>query len=825
MKKLFNKSNTVSIANCLNCKLDKTCETPKMPYSGQGKKGILIVGEAPGKTEDEEGKQFIGAAGKTLRSKLKNVGIDVDRDCWITNAIICRPPKNRTPSLKEINYCLPNLQKTVEQLKPKKIFIFGKVPLQAVFQDRVSIDKMERWIGEAIPDQKWETWIFPMYHPQYLNYNKDDEALWNEFDRVLLSAVEHNEVFKKWVFSLDLIRDVDRAEEVLRQLQKQKIVAFDYETTGLKPYAQGHEIVCVSFAWSKDKAASFPIYDRPSFKRELRKLLTGPVKKVAHNIKFEELWTRKIFGYSVNNWELDTQLAAHSIDNRTGKTSLKFQGFVNFGIGGYEKDIKKYIEAAKEDGINGFNNMKKAPLSKTLKYCAIDSLLSFRLWEKQKDLLTKHTKKGYDLFHDGNLSFVDTEDNGICLDFNYIEKQNIHLQRRIDKEYEKIKEDKAVQSFEKKESSSLDINSHQQLAKLLYGEMQLTPPKQTKKGNPSTDAESLEQLQVPFVKHLLKYRKLLKLKNTYLHSFTVNAGEDKKLHPNFNLNIPKTYRSSSDSPNFQNVPNRDKEAQKIIRTAVIPSPGNKLIKADYSGIEVKISACYHKDPAMIQYIEDPNTDMHRDQAREIFVTDDIDKDLRYVAKNMFVFPQFYGSYFLLNAKDIWSVQGLGVREALKAAGIKSLKSLESHMKKVEDRFWNERFHVYRDWKKQTYKKYLKTGYINIKTGFVCRGIMSRNEVLNYPIQGAAFHCLLWSKIQINKWLKENKMKSKIIGQIHDEIDIDLFPEEQNLVLPKLKQIMCEEIRKFWSWIIVPLEIEIEISQVDGNWYDMEEIEI
>lgn len=805
---------------CEQCGLFQTCLSPYMEPTGEGRKKILIIAEAPGKKEDEAGTQLIGDAGKLLRQKLAALDIDLDKDCWKTNAIVCRPPKNRTPTAKEIKCCHPRLIQTIKRLQPEKIFLLGKTPISSFFHESEAYP-MESWVGKCIPNHEFNCFVFPLYHPQFLHYNRDDVVLWKQFDSQLKQAVEWEQTFdpSESDFEIELLTEEIDAIFFLNEIKNKKIIAFDYEATGLKPYHLDHKILCMGIAYGKNKAVAFPIFESVLFKNTLKEVLTGPSKKIAHNIKYEELWTRKILGYRVENWYWDTMLASHILDNSKKSSGLKFEAHVNFGFMNYDNEIKSYI-SAKEPGISSFNRMVEVPLRTLLHYCAMDALFSLKLYAKQRRKFDKHLQKGFDLFMEGSLALVDVEDNGMFINHSYFNKQDKHLQRRMDKELELILSDKDVKAFEELEKKEFNINSNPQLSKFLYSYLKLESPKETKKGNPSTDAEALEHLDVPFVQSLLKYRKLDKIKNTYISSFLNNMGDDGKIHPNFSLTRVKTYRSSSSDPNFQNIPKRDKEAQKIIRTGLLPSPGRQLAEVDYSGIEVRISSCYHQDPAMLEYIYQPDTDMHRDQAIEIFQTRDITKEQRYLAKNGFVFPQFYGSYYELCAQDIWSNMSAEMKKELPQ---KNLEQFKKHLKKVEDKFWNERFTVYRDWKKKVWEQYLKRGYVETVTGFRPTGRYKKNEVLNYPIQGAAFHCLLKSLISLNRWLKDNKMETNIIGQIHDSIVLDLVPSEKETILPMLRKIMCEDIREDWKWIIVPLDIEIEVSEVDGNWYNLQEV--
>lgn len=259
-----------------------------------------------------------------------------------------------------------------------------------------------------------------------------------------------------------------------------------------------------------------------------------------------------------------------------------------------------------------------------------------------------------------------------------------------------------------------------------------------------------------------------------------------------------------------------------------------LVEIDFSGVEVRIAACYNQDPVLIKDIIDPTRDMHRDMAMECYKLglDEVDKKTRYNGKNKFVFPQFYGDYYVSCARSLWDAihiqdlktkQGVPLKKHLRKKGIASYPKFESHIKSVEDYFWGERFRVYDKWKERHWEEYQRNGYVDLKTGFRCGGFMTRNQAINYPVQGAAFHCLLWCLIQLHSWMKKINSKSKIIGQIHDSIVIMMHPDELNKILKKAYRIMEKEIRAHWPWIIVPLEVETEATPINGSWYLKKEI--
>lgn len=447
------------------------------------------------------------------------------------------------------------------------------------------------------------------------------------------------------------------------------------------------------------------------------------------------------------------------------------------------------------------------------------------------------TKEAYQLFHDGILALCRAEQQGIRVDLEYIEGKKEHLARKINHLEEQFKQTTLFKHWQHTVKGNININSNAQLAHFLYGVKKIKPEKLTVSGQGSTDDEALQAMDIPELAGLLEMRKLKKVRDTYLDAFfreQVNG----VIHPFFNLHLVRTFRSSSDSPNFQNIPKRDEEAMQIVRKALYPRVDHQLMEIDFSGLEVRIAACYHKDPTMLKYINDPSTDMHRDMAVQIFKLDQFDKAihgiLRQAAKNGFVFPEFYGDYYgncAVNMACRWGQlpqghwkPGQGIlldnehlSDHLIMKGINSLDSFTNHIKKIEADFWDKRFDEYATWKKRWWNVYQKYGYIDTLTGFRCYGQMSRNDCINYPVQGSAFHCNLWSFIQLDKTLKSQGLDSRIIGQIHDSIIIDVNPKELPVIKELSRQITCQDLPKAWKWIIVPLDVEMEVSPVNASW--------
>lgn len=357
-----------------------------MPVSGKGRKGILVIGEAPGREEDEQNKPFVGEAGRLLSSTSIKLGIDLRRDCWIYNSLICRPPKNRTPSVKEIGYCRPNVLRTIKELQPTAIILLGKTPVRSVIGHlwKENVDKLERWVGWQIPAQRYNAWVCPTFHPAALLYAKQDKpnypVMEMMFQNHLQAAFEKEsrpfEEVPDYARQVEIILDPEQAAKIIRQMQEKGWpVAFDYETDRLKPDRRERQIVTCSISWKGRRTIAYPWMGEAI--AATREMILSPVPKIASNMKFEDRWTYRVFGVRVRNWYWDTMLGAHTIDNRKKITSIKFQAFVLLGQEDYDSHIHAFLKA--KGGSNSQNRIREVPLKDLLLYNGMDSLLEYKV--------------------------------------------------------------------------------------------------------------------------------------------------------------------------------------------------------------------------------------------------------------------------------------------------------------------------------------------------------------------------------------------------------------------------------------------------------------
>jgi len=458
------------------------------------------------------------------------------------------------------------------------------------------------------------------------------------------------------------------------------------------------------------------------------------------------------------------------------------------------------------------------------------------------------TNEAYKLIHDGCIALAEVEANGIRIDTDYLHRAIDETTKEIRTSEKNLLQHDIGKRWKKKYGSRFKWDAGDQLGDILFNEMGYKPTSYTEKTHkPKTDEESLKSTGLEFVNDYITMKKLRKAKSTYLIGNlreTVNGF----MHPFFDLHTPVSYRGSSSSPNFTNQPVRDPVIRKLVRQAFIAREGGSIIEVDFKGAEISGATCYHHDPNMIKYLENSKLDMHRDLAAQIYMIKkrEVYKDIRDCGKGMFIFPQFYGDYYLHCAESLWEAidifelhtpDGVGLKEHLKSKGVKKLGkcdpkqdpkkgTFERHLKEVENDFWNNRFEVYQQWKWDWWNLYQDQGYLDTLTGFRLGGsLMNRKQAVNYPIQGTAFHWLLWSLIRIQKLLHKYKMKSLIIGQIHDSLVGDVPKRETKDYLKIVKQVITEDIFKHWKWICVPLNVEAEMTPVNGNWYQKEEVAI
>ena len=830
--------NSVKIHTCTRCGLFSTCNTPKIPASGGGKRRILVIGPGVTTVEDNSGNERHGSTYSYLKSHFAECGIDLDEDCWYTHAVRCFTREEYTMTTQSA--CHRMLMKEIDELDPIVIVPVAPEAWEILLYERMTgratVASYQDWCGEIIPDQVLNRYITPIYTPTFVQ--KFDEKRVNPYHlhwhaqmeaiKGILSKPDKIEV------SVTLCDTESKAITALEDADENwKVFAFDYETTGIKPYREGHKIAYVSISNGK-KAYAFPHYGSKSYLKALKMLLKNDAVKIAQNANFERSWTSNILGYEVNNLVEDTMLMQHCRNNRK-PTGLKFMVYAKYGFLGYDSDADEYIRASTEDtrefGTNAFNRVFDAPVKKMLEYNAMDSLFTYWLYEDLPRDMTEEMMKGYRFFMEASIAFANMHEEGVHVDMDRLENTSVEIEKAIRPYIDKVMEDPLIVK-DWTQGHKFNPRSDYDIRYLLFSILKLKPIEFTEQGQPSVDAEALEEYRgkVSIIEPIYEIKRLSKLHGTYIRQIRAEQNEG-EINCFFNLNGVVTFRSSSSNINFQNQPKRDKVSRDIIRSLYCPRRGHFFQEIDLKGAEVSIAAAVTQDKNLMSYVSDPSKDMHRDLAKSIFMVDDVSKNLRGVAtKGPFTFAEFYGSYYEQVALGMWKeinipnakeFYGFDVIEHLAKCGIRNYDAWVRHIKEQERVLWEDFFPGYQRWRDNTYDEFLRYGYIDYPTGFRYQGPASRNECLNAPVQGPAFHLNLWALTNIDRELREKGFNTRPVLQIHDSQIYDMDPAEEGLVNKICHKWLIEKPREHWSWINVPIMAEIEKGGIDQPWNSLQ----
>lgn len=388
---------------CRKCGLHRSAIShPQIKPYGAFKKRIMIVGEAPGEEEDRAGRPWQGPAGRLLQAELKRFGIDLFQDCISYSSVNCRPTTirkgravNRDPSNKELLQCRNLVLRAVYSLKPSLLILLGGLAVQSVIGARWSKDLggVNRWRGFTIPDRELKTWICPSFSPSTIEEIDDSRrvpylTVFRQDLQRMLAKLE--EPLPQWEDEKKQVVIVEDTGDLVRLLRDARLVAWDLETTGLKPYDTSvHKILAAAFCPSEDVSYVTPYPDMRALKRIL---YDDRIKKIAQHDKFDSMWAWVYGGYEPRGRVWDTMLASHVEDNRPGITGLKFQAYVRFGLVGYDDLMEPYLQGSNRKDTNSTNGLEEAMRRPDLRkeallYCGVDALLTRRIALQQMEAL------------------------------------------------------------------------------------------------------------------------------------------------------------------------------------------------------------------------------------------------------------------------------------------------------------------------------------------------------------------------------------------------------------------------------------------------------
>ena len=386
----------------------------------------------------------------------------------------------------------------------------------------------------------------------------------------------------------------------------------------------------------------------------------------------------------------------------------------------------------------------------------------------------------------------DMEFTGVC-----VKKETLVEMGELFEDEIKSIEDSVEELIGKK----ININSSKQLAEVLFEDLELPVIKKNKTG-PSTDQEVLEALsgRHEIIDYILRYRTIAKLKTTYIDGMVDLIKEDGKIHTTFQQTIAQTGRISSTNPNLQNIPIRTEEGR-LIRKAFVPSEGNVLLDADYSQIELRVLADLANDEVMLDAFKH-GADIHRKTASEVFKVD-FDKVTSLQRSNAkavnFGIVYGIGDYSL--SKDL-HITRKEAKEYIENY-LDTYKGIKQYMEDIVA-IGKEKGYVETIMNRRRYIPELKSKNYNVRS-------FGERVALNTPIQGSAADIIKVAMVKFYNRLNEEKLKAKLILQVHDELIVDCPKDEREKVLEIMKDVMTHAVD-------LKVDMKIDVNSAD-NWYD------
>lgn len=767
--------------------MDKECETPtNIPGVGPKSAKIMIIGDTLGGISGEHG--------ALLKRTLHVWGIDPE-ECFITNAVRCFTPNNETPTSAQILSCFSKLEQEILEVQPKIILLTGAVPLESILGTN-AITKYRGWL---IPYQKYQTIILPTIHPSFVLRDKlanmpcfvgDIKKLrrFKPFEEYDLNDYRNNHEV------LSTVKEIE--DKILSRVRNGERYAFDIETVGgnkdnpkngVKPYYNNSRILICGVAFSGQYSYSFPINEQtlPC----LKELYSSPTSKTAHNIKFESIWgIVKADAPEIDlNTADDTMLLSYALDERNGIHSLDFQLFVRLGLHKLEglEQYKKCMDEAPEELLH--------------KYCGVDCKGTFKLRDVLVEEIDKYPaiKNVYrNILLEGALATNRMEMEGLIVDWNRLETIGEDYTQRISHTIKSLYSLPKVLKFKQK-YGKFNFKSPKDIIQYVMDNFGNRVLGVTEKKNYSVDATVLKFLADKgdkFSQLLLEFRDISKAKSTYIEGFKGFKYDDDKLHTNYNMHGTETMRTSSDSPNLQNV---DKHKHKEIRTIFKPPKDHIILSADYAGAEICGITMASGDELLAKEIKN-RVNIHGKWTKILFdLTDDnINwhepkyEDLRHKGKNKFFFPSCYGA---------------SVKVVSEGTGLSEYK-----IKSVQERFFEE-YDGLRRYHEKVVAEYKKFGYITTFFGNRRRAPLSYNQIINFPIQSLMGIFTTLSLIALSK------KGYRIPLDVHDDLT---FYIKCDIIKEAYEEIRSVMIGWDFPFMNVPLEIECSISF--DSWGEMKE---
>lgn len=608
-----------------------------------------------------------------------------------------------------------------------------------------------------------------------------------------------------WDYSrYELVATGDEFDKFLANLKKQRAFVFDLETTGLNPISD--PIVGFAFCWEPGIAFYLPVrapegdprLDADATLAALKPIFENPqVAKRNHNIKFDQL-VLAANGVALAGAAGDSMLAHYLLEPGARVHGLDDLTRAEFGHANVP--IAELIGKGKKQ-----ITMDAVPVARVKDYACEDADTALRLAALYEPRLAdRGFRKLYDELEVPLITVLaEMEYAGIRVDVPFLTKLGAEMGTEL------AGIETAIHGLA---GRAFNIGSLKELQKILFEEMKLPVQKRTGiKNDPSTDQESLERLAAlghELPKRLIEYRKVTKLKNTYVDVLpTLVNARTGRVHTSFNQASVETGRLSSSDPNVQNIPARTEQGAQL-RKAFIPKDGWTLVTADYSQIELRLLAHFCGDETLRQAFAD-DRDVHTAVAAQIFKVKegDVTKAQRGMAKTV-NFGVIYGM----------SANGLSARLSMPKPEAEAFidsyfarypKVLEYQQKLLETAHRTGEVHTILG-----RKRALNAAAINPQSRYQARG-QGEREAINYEIQGSAADLMKKAMLAVRRGIADRGLRAKMLLTVHDELVFECPPQEVNALAELVRAEMTGAIA-----LNVPLKVDVAAGP---NWLDVQDV--
>jgi len=581
----------------------------------------------------------------------------------------------------------------------------------------------------------------------------------------------------------------------LEKLSTAPLICFDTETTSLDPMTA--KIVGMSFSVEAGSAAYLPLkhdyFDAPeqlNFAETLTKiqpiLENASIKKVGQNLKYD-CHVLANHGISLNGISHDTMLQSYVFEShKTHGMDALAERHLGLQTIHFEDVAGK---GAKQVSFN------QVTVETAAEYAAEDADITLQLHEAMYPQIAHDEKLSFIYNHiemPSSACLFTIERNGVLIDADMLRAQSNEIGAKL-VALENQAYELAGQPF--------NLGSPKQLQEILFDKLGIKPTKKTPSGAPSTDEDVLQELALdhPLPKVLLEYRGLAKLKSTYTDKLPKMMNpQTGRVHTSYNQAVAITGRLASSDPNLQNIPVRSAEGRRI-REAFIAPAGSHIVSADYSQIELRIMAHLSQDAGMLQAFAN-NEDIHRATAAEIFGVERsaVDNEQRRYAK-VINFGLIYGMSAFGLAQNLNIERGAAAsyieRYFARYPGVKTY--MENTRAIAKQKGYVETYFGRRLWVPE------------INSANVQRRNGAERAAINAPMQGTAADLIKLAMIAVQNWIVSERLRSKLIMQVHDELVLEAPESELELVKQKLPELM-QNVAK----LSVPLLAEVGVG---SNW--------